>query len=140
MTFVIAPKTFCQDIIDSIARFGSRNNAIETLNVLNSQDPQLLYTIEYENDNKQLNFLDVPLRNNLNHSYDFAIYGKPALTNVQIEPHSNFCPNIAVRVFKIFLSRALHITKEIESSIRKSHQRIYEQYFFCKRKRKYRHY
>ena len=120
MTFVIAPKTFCQDIIDSIARFGSRNNAIETLNVLNSQDPQLLYTIEYENDNKELNFLDVPLRNNLNHSYDFAIY-------------------IAIRVFKIFLSRALHITKEIESSIRKSHQRIYEQYFFCKRKRKYRH-
>ena len=75
--FGIAPETFRQYIGDSHARFGSRKNAIEILNVLNSQDSQLLYSTEYENDNKELNFLDVTVRNNLNHSYDFAIYRKP---------------------------------------------------------------
>ena len=49
-------------------------------------------------------------------------------------------------LLKTLLSRALHIAKEIEFLIksnyrvRKSHQRIYEQNFFCKKKkRKYRH-
>ena len=36
LTFDIAPKTFCQYVDDSHARFGSRNNANEFLNVLNS--------------------------------------------------------------------------------------------------------
>ena len=50
--------------------------------------------------------------NNLNHSYYFAVYCKPAITNVQIKPRSNICPNIAMGVFKGFLSRALHIYSE----------------------------
>ena len=112
MTFDIAPKTFRRYVDDSHARFGSRNNATEFLNVLNSQDPQIQYTIEYENDHKELNFVDVTTWNNLNHSYDFAVYRKPAITNVQIKPHSNICPNIAMGVFKGFLSRALHICSE----------------------------
>ena len=56
--------------------------------------------------------MDVTIRNNLNHSYDFSVYCKPAITNVQIKPHSNICPNIAMGVFKGFLSRALHICSE----------------------------
>ena len=52
MTFDIAPKTFCQYVDDSHARFGSRNNATEFLNILNSQDPQIQYITEYENDIK----------------------------------------------------------------------------------------
>ena len=110
LTFDIAPKTFRRYVDDSHTRFGSRNNAIECLNVLNSQDLQIQYTIEYENDHKELNFLDVTIRNNLNQSYDFAVYCKPAITNVQIKPHSNICPNIAMGVFKGFLSHALHIS------------------------------
>ena len=74
---------------DSHARFGSKKNATEFLNVLNSQDPQIQYSIEYENDNKELDFLDVTIRNNLNHSYDFALYRKPAITNVQMKLYSN---------------------------------------------------
>ena len=112
LTFDIAPKKFCRYVDDSHGRFGIRNNATEFLNVLNSQDPQIQYTIEYENDYEELNFLDVTIRNNLNQSYDFAVYRKPAITNVQIKPHSNICPNIAVGVFKGFLSRALHICSE----------------------------
>ena len=89
LKFSIAPKTFRRYVDDSHARFGSRKNATEFLNVLNSQDPQIQYTIQYKNDNKELNFLDVTIRNSLNHSYDFALYRKPSITNIQIKLHSN---------------------------------------------------
>ena len=56
--------------------------------------------------------MDVTIKYNSNQSYDFAVYRKPAITNVQIKPHSNICPNIAMGVFKGFLSRALHICSE----------------------------
>ena len=97
---------------DSHARFGSGSNATEFLNVLNSQDPQIQYITEYENEHKELNFLEVTIKNSLNQSYDFAVYRKPAITNIQIKPHSNICPHIAMAVFKGFLSRALHICSE----------------------------
>ena len=70
--FDIAPKTFRRYVDDSHARFGNRNNGNEFLNVLNSQDPQMQYAIEYENEHKELNFLDGTIKNNLNQSYDFA--------------------------------------------------------------------
>ena len=89
LTFNITPKTFRRYVDDSHAQFGSRNNATEFLNVLDSQDPQIQYNIEYENDHNGLNFLEVTIRNNLSHSYGFAVYRKPAITNVQIKPHSN---------------------------------------------------
>ena len=112
LRFDIAAKVFRRYVDDSHARFGSSNNANEFLNFLNSQYPQMQYTIEYENEHKELNFLGVTIKNNLNQSYDFAVYRKPAITNVQIKPHSNICPNIAMGVFKGFLSRALHICSE----------------------------
>ena len=59
LTFDIAPKTFRRYVDNSHARFGSRNNATEFLNVLNSQEPQIQYTIEHGNGHKELNFLDV---------------------------------------------------------------------------------
>ena len=42
------------------------DNATKFLNVLNSQDPQIQYTIEYKNEPKELNFLKVTIKNNLN--------------------------------------------------------------------------
>ena len=111
LIFDIAPKIFCQYVDDSHARFGSRSSATEFLNVLNSQDLQIQYTIEYENDHKELNFSEVTIRKKLNHSYDFALYHELAITNVQIKLHSNIYPNIAMGVFKGFLSCALHICR-----------------------------
>ena len=114
------------------------------MNVFNSQD-QHIHAIEYENDNKELNFLDVTVRNNLNRSYDFAVYCKPAIMNVQIKRHSNIYPNITVGVLKGFLSHA-HLFRKMFSSrnkifskrfcrkltwyysFKKSHQRIYKQH------------
>ena len=100
LIFDIAPKTFRRYVDDSHARFGSKNNANEFLNILNSQDPQIQYTIEYETEHKELNFLEVTIKNNLKQSCDFAVYRKPAITNVQIKLHSKICPNIAMGVFK----------------------------------------
>ena len=56
--------------------------------------------------------MDVTINNNSNQSYDFAVYRKLEITNVQIKPHPNICPNIAMGLFKGFLSRALHICSE----------------------------
>ena len=56
--------------------------------------------------------MDVTIRNNLNQSYDFAVYRKRAITNFQIKLHSNICPNIALGVYKGFLSRTLSIFSE----------------------------
>ena len=88
LRFDIAPKTFRRYIDHFHAHFGSRNNANEFLNFLNSQEPQI-YTIKHENEHQELNFLDVTIKNNLNQSYDFTVYSKPTITNVQIKPHSN---------------------------------------------------
>ena len=112
LRFGIAPKTCCRYVDDSHAWFGSRSNATKFLNVVNSQDLQIQYTIEYENEYKELNFLDVAIKNNSNQSYYFAVYCKRAITNAQIKSHSNICPNTAMGVFKGFLSRALHICSE----------------------------
>ena len=87
---------------DSHAQFGSRTNATKFLNVLNSQNPHMHYTIEYENEHKVLNLLEATIKNNLNQSYDFVVYRKLAIANVQIKPHSNIYENIAMGVFKGF--------------------------------------
>ena len=65
--------------------------------------------MEYENDHKELNFLDVTIRNNLNQTDYSTAYLKPVIANVQIKPHSNICRNIAMGDFKGFLLHALHI-------------------------------
>ena len=38
------------------------------LDILNSQDPSIQYTVEFENENKQINFLDVTIKNTGNNS------------------------------------------------------------------------
>ena len=71
-----------------------------------------MYTIEFGNNQKQLNFLDITITNNGINSYDFKIFRKPAITNVQIKYNSNMAPNFSVSVFKGFLSRAYKICSE----------------------------
>ncbi|XP_065677442.1 uncharacterized protein LOC136092812 [Hydra vulgaris] len=43
------------------------------------------------------------------HKYDFSIYRKQVTTNVLVEPHFSISPNIAISIFKGFLSRAYKI-------------------------------
>ena len=92
LTFRIAPKPFWPYVDDSHAQFGGKGNAAEFLNVVNSQDLQIQYTTECENDKKELNFLNVNHLNKLNHFHDFTECRKTVTTNGQIKSHCKHLP------------------------------------------------
>ena len=60
LTIHIQPKTFKRYVDDSHARFSSKHQA-NTFQ--EKQNPAIQYTIEYENGNKSLNFLDINITN-----------------------------------------------------------------------------
>ena len=72
----IQPKTFKRHVDDSHARFTSKHHANTFQEILNKQDPAIQYTIEYENGNKSLNFLDINITNTINNKYEFKVYRK----------------------------------------------------------------
>ena len=109
----LAPKTFKRFVDDSYARFNNREQSLQFLDILNSQDPSIQYTTEFENENKQLNFLDT-ITNTGNNSYDFKIFRKTSITNVQIKPNSNIAPHIAMRYSKVFFhEHTKYVLKDI---------------------------
>ena len=110
----LAPKSFKRFADDSHARFNNKELqlSLQLLDILNSQDPSIHYTIEFENENKQLSFLDITITNNSNNSYDFKIFRKTSITNVQIKSNLNIAPHNVMGVFKGFLSRAYKICTE----------------------------
>ena len=59
LTLNLAPKTFKRFADDSHARFNNREQSLQFLAILNSQDPSIQHAIEFENENKQLSLLDV---------------------------------------------------------------------------------
>ena len=103
-TLNLAPKPFKRFVDDIHARFNNREQSLQFLDILNSQDPSIQYTIEFVNENKQLSFLDLTITNTGNNSYDFKIFRKTSITNIQIKPNSNIAPPIAIGVFKGLLS------------------------------------
>ena len=72
----IQPKTFKRYVDDSHARFASKHHANIFQEILNKQDPAIQYTIEYENENKSLNFLDINITNTINNKYEFKVHCK----------------------------------------------------------------
>ena len=86
---------------DNHARFENKQKSVQVLQMLNKQDSSIQYTTEFENDNKQLDFLDITIANN-GTTYDFKIFKRLAITNVQIKPNSNLAPNMSISVFKEF--------------------------------------
>ena len=105
----IHSKTFKRYVDDSHARFTSKCHAKTFQQILNKQDPTIQYTIEYENANKSLNFLDINITNTINNKYEFKVHQKKAITNIHIKPTSCINPNIIKSIFKGFLHRA-HLT------------------------------
>ena len=104
----VAPKSYLRYVDDSHARFVDNNQVTEFLGILNSQDQKIQYTVEYEKDG-QLPFLDVNVINKGEGAYEFQVYRKDAITNVQIKPNSSVNPNMYKGVFKGFLARAVRI-------------------------------
>ena len=80
--------------------------------ILSKQDCRIQYTMEKESDEKLLEFLDIKVMNNGNGRYEFDVYRKKAITNVQLKPSSAHDPKIILGVFKGFVHRAIKICSE----------------------------
>jgi predicted GIY-YIG superfamily endonuclease len=106
------PITYKRYVDDTHARFDSIENLEMFLKTLNEQNPSIQYTVELENQKKQINFLDICVTNTMKGFYEFQIHRKDAITNVQIKPNSNINPSIITGVFKGFLCRAKRICSE----------------------------
>ena len=87
LTLNLTPKTHRQYDDETHARFKSKEQSREFQKVLNKQNKHIQFSIEDENEEKCLNFLDTKIKNN-NERHEFDVHRKPALTNVQIKPHS----------------------------------------------------
>ena len=111
LTLKLAPKTYRRYIDDTHARFTSKEQSRKFQNILNKQDKHIQFTIEDENEEKWLKFLDIKIKNN-NGRYEFVVHRKPALTNVQIKPHSCIPPDTITSIFKGFFARATKIFSE----------------------------
>ena len=104
----LAPKTYRRYVDDTRARFTSKEQPRGFQNI-NKQDKHIQFTIEDENEEKCLNFLDIKIKNN-SERYEFDVHCKGALTNVQIKPHSCIPPDTITSIFKWFLARATKIS------------------------------
>ena len=110
LTIQIQSKTFKRYVDDSHACFTSKQHASAFQEILNKQDPAIQYTIEYENGNKSLNFLDIDITNTINVRYKFKVHRKKAIPNILIKQTSCIDPNTIKSVFKGFLHRT-HSTR-----------------------------
>jgi len=107
ITPLINLKSFKRYVDDSQARFPSQEQANEFLKILNSQHPNIQYTIENEDENKTLNFLDISIINKGTGNYQFKVFRKDSITNVQIKPNSCHDPTIIKSIFTGFVDRAI---------------------------------
>ena len=105
-------KTFFRYVDDSHARFPEIEQAERFHLILNQQHQKIQYTIETENENKELNFLDITVKNNQDGNYDFKVYRKSAITNVQVKKHSGHDPKVIEGIIKGFVHRAFKICSE----------------------------
>ena len=112
LSLSIVPITYKRYVDDTHARFKNNNEADEFLKLLNKQDQNIQFTIEYESNKKSLSFLDTEIINTQQGHFEFKIYRKDAITNIQIKPTSAINPNIINSIFKGFLNRAKNICSD----------------------------
>ena len=101
--------SFFRYVDDSHSRFDEIADANKFLVILNNQDPSTKYTMETESTNKELAFLEIRTINNGQGRYEFDVYRKKAITNVQVKPDSSHDPRVLKGIFKGFVYRALKI-------------------------------
>ena len=116
----VNPITHKRYVDDTHDRFKHKESSEEFLKILNEQEPRIQFTAEYENSNKELNYLDIKTINNKNNQYEFKIHRKDAITNVQIKPKSCHDDKVKEGVFKGYILRAKaicskeHLEEEIK--------------------------
>ena len=95
----LAPTTHRPYVHDAHARFECKGQSREFEKILNKQDKRIQFTLEDENGEKCLNFLDIKKKNK-NGRYEFNVHRKPVITNVQTKPHSCIPLHTVTRIFK----------------------------------------
>ncbi|XP_065678526.1 uncharacterized protein LOC136093442 [Hydra vulgaris] len=105
-------KSFHRYVDDSHPRFYNLNQAEQFQTILKKQHSSLKYTIEVENKNNILNFLDITVINNTQGKYEFKVYRKDTITNIQIKPHSNYDPKVLKAIFNGYIHIAYSICNE----------------------------
>ena len=108
----INPLTFRRYVDDSHSRFLELMKAKKFQIVLNKQDRRVQYTMEVENEEKSLDFMEIKTINSGKGKYEFKVHRKKAITNVQIKPTSSHDPRILQGIFKGFVHRAYKICSE----------------------------
>eukprot|EP00794_Sanderia_malayensis_P013580 gene13582-14988_t len=89
LTAGVPPISFKRYVDDSHSRFKSKPESEQFLGILNKQDKAIQFTVEYETEEKSINFLDVKIMNAKTGKYQFDIHRKDAITNVQVKPDSD---------------------------------------------------
>ena len=107
----VAPITHRRYVDDTHDRFTNQKSSEEFLNILNAQEPRIQFVVEYQNNEKSLNFLDTTITNN-NGKYEFQIFRKEAITNVQVKVNSCHEEKVKYGIFKGFIHRAKSICSE----------------------------
>ena len=105
----VAPITHVRYVDDSHDRFLEQENPNKFLNILNSIDPKIQYTMEVETEDKTLNFLDIKVKNSRRGSYEYSVYRKAAITNIQVKSNSCHYEGTLNGIFKGFIHRAKSI-------------------------------
>lgn len=105
-------KSFLRYVDDSHARFENINQVETFKGILNQQHDNIKYTVEYEDANKTLNFLDIKIINKKTGKYEYNIHRKTAITNIQVKSTSCHDPKTINGIFKGFIHRALKICSD----------------------------
>ena len=105
----VDPITHRRYVDDTHDRFKTKVQSEQFLRILNEQEPRIQFTAEYEDNNKQLNYLDTKIINSQKGKYEFNVHRKEAITNIQIKPQSCHDEKIKNDVFKGFVYRAKKI-------------------------------
>ena len=109
---VLDLKTHRRYVDDSHTRFETFSSSYRFKDILNKQDERVQYTMQVETEDKELEFMDIETKNNRQGSYDFKVFRKNAITNVQVKPTSSHDPKILNGIFKGFVHRAYKICSE----------------------------
>ena len=107
----LSRKTYSRYVDNTHVQLKSKEQLREFQKILNKQDRHIPFTLEDENEEKYLNFLDIKIKNN-NGRYEFNVHHKPSLTTVQIKPHSCILSDTITSTFKGFFARATKICSE----------------------------
>ena len=107
----VAPITHKRYVDDTHDRFKDLDESESFLKILNEQEPRTKFEAEYENDENELNYLDTTIINTKEGHYNFKLYRKDVIANIQIKPKSCHDERIKLGVFKGYISRAKSMFK-----------------------------